>query len=80
MGMRMGGGGNPFGGGNSSRRYSLTASINARNILNHTNYGPINGILASPTFGTSTSLAGGFGAEQSPLNNRRLEWQLRFAF
>jgi len=79
MGMRMGGMGGPDA-TNSTRRYSLTASINARNLLNHTNYGPINGILGSPTFGTSTSLAGGFGAETSPLNNRRLEWQLRFAF
>ncbi len=78
-GMRMGGGGGPDA-SNSTRRYSLTASINARNLLNHTNYGPINGMLGSPTFGTSTSLAGGFGAETSPLNNRRLEWQLRFAF
>jgi len=80
-GMGMGGG--AFGGGGggaTSRRYNLTLSVNARNLLNHTNYGPINGFMSSPTFGTSTTLAGGFGAEASPLNNRRLDFQLRFSF
>ena len=67
-------------GGSSTRKYQLTASINARNLLNHTNYGPINNILGSPTFGQSTTLAGGYGAEQFPLENRRLELQLRFTF
>ena len=80
----MGGGGmrGMFGGGGSanSRKYQLTLSVNARNLLNHTNYGPINGLLGSPTFGTSTTLAGGFAAEASPLNSRRLDFQLRFAF
>jgi hypothetical protein len=70
-----------FGGGSGgARRYQLTLSVNARNLLNHTNYGPVNGLLASPTFGTSTTLAGGFGAEGFPLNNRRLDFQLRFSF
>ena len=81
-GMRMGGGPGGFfgGGGGSSRRYQLTLSANARNLLNHTNYGPIQGMLGSPTFGESTTLAGGFAAEASPLNNRRMDFQLRFAF
>jgi hypothetical protein len=82
-GMRMGGGpmGGMFGGGSAStRRYQLTLSVNAINILNHTNYGPVNGILGSPTFGTSTTLAGGFAAEASPLNNRRIQFQARFTF
>jgi hypothetical protein len=81
-GMRgMGGGGfGGGGGGATNRRYNLTLSLNARNLINHTNFGPINGNLSSPTFGTSTTLAGGFGAESSPLNNRRLDFQLRFAF
>jgi hypothetical protein len=82
-GMRGMGGGGMFGGGgggSTNRRYNLTLSVNARNLLNHTNYGPINGLLGSPTFGTSTTLSGGFGAENSPLNNRRLDFQLRFSF
>jgi hypothetical protein len=80
-GMRGGGGGMFGGSGGSTRRYQLTLSANARNLLNHTNYGPIVGNLSSPTFGTSTSMAGGFGAEgNSPLNNRRLDFQLRFSF
>ncbi|HLJ50242.1 MAG TPA: TonB-dependent receptor [Bryobacteraceae bacterium] len=82
-GMRMGGGGGGgmFGGGSAStRRYQLTASINARNMFNHTNLGPVDGQLGTPFFGTSTTLAYGFGAEQYPLNNRRLELQLRFSF
>jgi len=81
MGGGMRGGGGMFGGGASStRKYQLTLSANARNLLNHTNYGPINGLLGSPTFGTSTTMAGGFGAENSPLNNRRIDFQLRFSF
>jgi len=82
MGGMGGMGGGMFGGGGgaTSRRYNLTLSVNARNLLNHTNYGPINGFMSSPTFGTSTTLAGGFGAEASPLNNRRLDFQLRFSF
>lgn len=81
-GMRMGGGPGGFfgGGGASTRRYQLTLSANARNLLNHTNYGPIQGMLGSPTFGESTTLAGGYAAESSPLNNRRMDFQLRFSF
>lgn len=80
--MRMGGSGmrGMFEGGSSSRRYNLTLSVSARNLLNHTNFGQFTGNLTSPFFGTSNSLAGGFGAERSPVNNRRIEFQLRFAF
>ncbi len=77
----MGGGG--FGGGGGSlteHRYNLTLSINARNILNHVNYGPPVGIMTSPSFLEPTGITGGFGAEQTPTNNRRLDLQLRFQF
>jgi hypothetical protein len=76
-GMRGGGGG---GGGSTNRRYNLTLSVQARNLLNHVNPGPIFGNLTSPFFGTFNSLAGGFGAFSDNGNNRRLEMQLRFAF
>jgi hypothetical protein len=90
-GMRgmMGG----FGGGNTGKRYNLTFTISARNALNHVNFGPPNGVLVSPFFGTSTTLAGGgpggggpggpggggFGGG-SAAGNRKIELQLRFQF
>ena len=75
-GMYGGGGG----GGGTNRRYNLTLSVQARNILNHVNPGPINGTLTSPLFGQSNSTAGGFGAFAENGNNRRLELQMRFTF
>ncbi len=77
-GGRGGGGGE--GGGTTSHRYNLTASINARNLFNTNNVGPLIGDITSPLFGTSNRLAGGFGAEANPANNRRIEFGLRFAF
>ncbi len=80
----MMGGGGPMGGmfGNptTGKRYNLTFSIQARNLLNHVNPGPVNGVLGTPLFGESNSLAGGFGAFAQPGNNRRLELQVRFQF
>jgi hypothetical protein len=81
--MGMGG---MFGGGgaNTGKRYNLTLSVQARNMLNHVNPGPVNGIVTSPLFGQSNSLGGGFGGGGGAFsengNNRRLELQLRFAF
>ena len=79
-----GGGGGPGffggGGGNTGKRYNLTLALQGRNILNHVNPGPVNGIITSPLFGQSNSVAGGLGAFAESANNRRLEWQLRFAF
>ena len=77
-----GGPGGPFGGGGGStnRRYNLTLSLQARNLLNHVNPGPINGIVTSPLFGQSNTIAGGFGAFAESGNNRRMEMQLRFTF
>ena len=68
------------GGSSSERRYSLTASVSARNIFNHTNPGPIIGDINSPFFGQSNQIAGGVGAYSGYSSNRRLEFQLRFGF
>lgn len=80
--MMMGGGGpgGMFGGG-GSKRYNITATISARNAINHTNLGLPDGNLSSPFFGQSTSLAGGFGPNSAgAAGNRRVEFQLRFSF
>lgn len=78
MGPRMGGGG-PFGGGPSTnRRYNLTLSLQAMNILNHVNYGNPISNLSSPYFGVSKTLAGGpFGTNAAV---RRVFMQAQFAF
>jgi hypothetical protein len=77
-GGRRGGG---FGGGDvTEHRYNLTASISARNIFNHVNYNTPVGFMTSPTFLEPTAIAGGYGAELTPTNNRRLDLMLRFQF
>jgi hypothetical protein len=81
-----GGGGGMFGGGGvAGTTYSLTASVQASNVLNHTNFGPPVGNLSSPYFGESISLASGFGppgggSGGSPTYNRKITLQLRFTF
>jgi hypothetical protein len=77
MGGPMGG---MFGNPTTGKRYNLTFSVNARNLFNHVNPGPINGTLGTPLFGESNSLGGGFGAFAQNGNNRRLELQARFQF
>lgn len=84
---RQGGGGH-FGGmgrgGDSGsmteHRYNLTFSVGARNLLNNVNYATPAGAMSSLFFLQSTAITGGFGAEQTPTNNRRLDLQLRFQF
>jgi hypothetical protein len=68
------------GGGDS--RVTLTFSVIAVNIINHTNQGGYVGQILSPLFGESTMLNGGFGGGvlSTPANNRRLEFQTRVAF
>jgi hypothetical protein len=68
------------GGGSTGQKYNLTFSIQARNLLNHVNPGPINGIVTSPLFGEPNTLAGGVGAFAQSGLNRRLELQARFTF
>jgi hypothetical protein len=83
-----GGGGGPMmfgGGGVAGKKYSLTASVQASNALNHTNLGPPVGNLSSPFFGESVSLAQGFGppgggSGGTPTYNRKITLQLRFTF
>lgn len=66
----------------SSRRYSLTFGLSIRNLLNHTNPGPITGNITSPLFGFANQVAGGPNGEgfYENANNRRLESQIRFSF
>jgi hypothetical protein len=68
------------GGGSTGQRYNLTFSVQARNLFNHVNPGPINGIVTSPLFDESNSLAGGVGAFAQSGLNRRLDLQARFTF
>jgi hypothetical protein len=79
-----GGGGGGFGGGGgdslTEHRYNLTLSVSARNLFNHTNYSIPVGVLTSPSALQPLGISGGFGAEQTPTNNRRLDLQLRFQF
>ena len=74
-----GGGGNPFNlGAESNRRYNMTFSINARNLLNNVNYAAPIGNLESPLFGQSNALAG--GPFSSGAANRRIDLQMVFSF
>ena len=78
----LGGGPGFFGGngGATGKRYNFTLAVQARNLLNHLNPGPVNGIVTSPLFGQSNSVAGGFGAFAESANNRRFDFQGRFTF
>ena len=80
-------GGGPFGGPGaggggsgaaSNRSYSLTFSVNARNLLNHVNLATPIGNLSSPLFGQSNALAS--GPFSSAASNRRIELQASFSF
>jgi hypothetical protein len=62
----------------TNRRYNMTFSIAARNILNRVNLAPPIGNLDSPLFGQSNALAGGpysFGSA-----TRRIDLQVVFSF
>jgi hypothetical protein len=79
-GIGFGGRGGPggFGGPASTRRYSLTFSVNARNVLNKVNAATPIGVLSSPNFGQSIALAG--GPFSSAAANRKIELQAMFSF
>jgi hypothetical protein len=62
----------------TNRRYNLTFSVNARNVLNKVNDATPIGVLSSPDFGKSIALAG--GAFSSPAANRKIELQAMFSF
>lgn len=64
-----------------ARKYSLTFAAWGTNVLNHTNYGTPSGVILSPNFLTSQSLAGGFfrgGGGSSA--NRSIMLQAMFSF
>ena len=80
-GGRGGHGGGPGGGGmgaTTNRRYNLTLSINARNVLNRVNAANPVGNLGSDSFGKSVALAG--GPFSSGAANRKIELQAMFSF
>ena len=94
MGGVRGGGGPPPGGGGgpgggppagmfgaaSGKKYNLTLTVNASNILNHPSYAVPSGNLSSPFFGESTSLAGFGPMGASTTYDRKIDMQLRFQF
>jgi Carboxypeptidase regulatory-like domain len=66
----------------TSHRFNLSIGLSIRNLLNHTNPGPITGNITSPYFGFANQIAGGQNGEgfYETANNRRLESQIRFTF
>ena len=62
--------------------YTLSFAMASKNILNHTNPGPIIGNITSPLFGHANQAAGGQGGGgfSEAANNRTLEFQTRFTF
>jgi len=76
---RFGGRGR-FGASSTEHRYNLTVSVSARNLLNRVNYTVPVGVMGSPFFLESTGISGGYRAEATPTNNRRIDLQLRFQF
>ena len=60
------------------KRYSVTLSVNARNVFNNVNLGTPIGTLGSRLFGESHALAG--GPFSSGAANRQVYLQLLFAF
>jgi hypothetical protein len=67
-----------FGGPATTKRYNLTFSVNARNVLNKVNPASPVGVLSSPDFGKSIALAG--GPFSSAAANRKIELQAMFSF
>jgi hypothetical protein len=64
------------------RRYNVAISLSMRNLLNHTNPGPIIGNITSPLFGRANQMAGNVNGEgfSENANNRRLEAQIKLTF
>jgi hypothetical protein len=68
-------------GASTPKRYNLTLSAMAMNVLNHPNFAAPNGDLSSPFFGQPLSLQGGFGpAGGTSTYNRKISLQLRLTF
>jgi len=62
----------------ATRRYNLTFSVSARNVLNHVNLASPIGNLSSPLFGQSNALMG--PPFSSGAANRRIDLQVLFSF
>ena len=75
------GGGTSLGGA-TNRRYALTLSMSALNVLNNVNLATPIGVLGSPLFGQSIALAGGVYSAQvgNPVANRLLNVGLSLSF
>ena len=75
-----GGGGGGFGGGGASsgKKYNLTVGAQAANLFNVADRSVPVGTLTSPSFGTSTQLAGGIFTTDSAI--RRITLNLSFSF
>jgi len=71
-----------FGPPPTGHRYRIGVGLSVRNLLNHTNPGPITGSIASPLFGQANQMYGQVNGEGFSENasNRRLELQIKFAF
>ena len=71
-----------FSNATTARRFNFQVGMSIRNLLNHTNAGPIIGNIQSPLFGRANQLPGGTNGEgfSENANNRRLELQLRFTY
>jgi hypothetical protein len=66
----------------TSHRFNVSIGLSIRNLLNHTNPGPIIGNITSPYFGAANQIAGAANGEgfYETANNRRLESQIKFTF
>jgi hypothetical protein len=84
----MAGGGGRGGGifgpaSTATRRFNLTFSAYARNVLNNVNLGTPIGVIGSRLFDQSDSLGGVFGGPgggASQAANRRIDFQIMFSF
>jgi len=74
------GGGGPGGpgGGSSGKKYNLSLGAQAQNLFNDADLSTPVGTLSSPSFGTSTALAGGPFTSGSAV--RRFQFQASFNF
>jgi hypothetical protein len=66
----------------TTHRFNVSIGLSIRNLLNHTNPGPIIGNITSPYFGFANQIAGAQNGEgfYETANNRRLESQIKFTF
>jgi len=81
-GRGLSGGGGFSLGGATNRRYALTLSVSALNVLNTVNLATPVSVLGSPLFGQTISLAGGpFSAQVgNPVANRLINIGATFSF